>query len=249
MLAVSSNMSFISWNTLIYPWHLAAVVLTRQFNTECLGRRNLITLLDILTCMSTKTICCVICGVAHCKTAQVSVVHQTMEVQEQESLGRWDGLGSRDAISRVETMENIRQVVMKKVEAIKPIPSGAPSPPASGSPPSSDLNDILAHLLMLSKRCPFEDVRERSSRLLQSVQVRDSNYFPRMPFLKNMMCYVQLHGAAICFPILVVIVLFRRHLLLSSPPHQHYKHVISVKTQHMDYIYNDTIRQREVIST
>lgn len=94
-----------------------------------------------------------------------------MEVQEQESLGRWDGLGSRDAISRVEAMENIRQVVMTKVGAIKPIPSGAPSPPASGSPPSSDLNDILAHLLMLSRRCPFEDIRESSSRLLQSVQV------------------------------------------------------------------------------
>lgn len=93
-----------------------------------------------------------------------------MEVQEQESLGRWDGLGSRDAISRVEAMENIRQVVMTKVEAIKPIPSGAPSPPASGSPLSSDLNDILAHLLMLSRRCPFEDVRGSSSRLLQSLQ-------------------------------------------------------------------------------
>lgn len=94
-----------------------------------------------------------------------------MEVQEQESLGRWDGLGSRDAISRVEAMENIRQLVMTKVEAIKPIPSGAPSPPASGSPLSSDLNDILAHLLMLSRRCPFEDVRGSSSRLLQSLQV------------------------------------------------------------------------------
>lgn len=97
-----------------------------------------------------------------------------MEVQEQESLGRWDGLGSRDAISRMETMENIRQVLMRKVEVIKPIPSGALSPPASGSPPNSDLNDTLAHLLMLSKRCPFEDVRERSSRLLQAVQVGDS---------------------------------------------------------------------------
>lgn len=175
-------MSFISWNTLIYSWHLVAVVLTSQFSTESLLQRNFITLFDILTSMLTKTICCIICGVAYCKTAQVSVLHQTMEVQEQESLGRWDGLGSRDAISRVEAMENIRQVVMKKVEAIKPILSGAPSPPASGSPPGSDLNDILAHLLMLSKRCPFEDVRERSRRLLQSVQVGDSNCFPRMPF-------------------------------------------------------------------
>lgn len=99
-----------------------------------------------------------------------------MDVQQQESLGRWDGLGSRDAISRVEAMENIQQVVMTKVEAIKPIPSGAPtSPPASGSPPSSDLNEMLAHLLMLSRRCPFEDVRKSSSQLLQDVQVGASH--------------------------------------------------------------------------
>lgn len=118
---------------------------------------------------------CVICCVACCKTAQALVLHQKMEVQEQESLGRWDGLGSRDTILRIEAMESIRQAVMRKVEAIKPLPSGAVSPPASGSPPNSDLNDILAHLLMLSKRCPFEDVRERSSRLLQAIQVGDSN--------------------------------------------------------------------------
>lgn len=94
-----------------------------------------------------------------------------MEVQEQESLGRWDGLCSRDATSRSEAMENIRQVLMKKIEVIKPIPSGALSPSALGSPPNSDLNQILAHLLMLSKRCPFEDVRARSGQLLQAVQV------------------------------------------------------------------------------
>lgn len=97
-----------------------------------------------------------------------------MEVQEQESLGRWDGLSSRDATSRIETMESIRQVVMKKIEAIKPIPSGATSPSAIGNPPNGDLNEILAHLLMLCKRCPFEDVRVLSCQLLQAVQVRDS---------------------------------------------------------------------------
>lgn len=94
-----------------------------------------------------------------------------MEVQEQESVGRWDGLSSRDATSRIETMENIQQVVMKKIEAIKPMLSGALSPSAVGSPPNSDLNAILAHLLMLSKRCPFEDVRALSGQLLQAVQV------------------------------------------------------------------------------
>uniref|UniRef100_A0A674MGK0 Sestrin 1 n=1 Tax=Takifugu rubripes TaxID=31033 RepID=A0A674MGK0_TAKRU len=93
-----------------------------------------------------------------------------MEVQEQESVGRWDGLSSRDATSRIETMENIQQVVMKKIEAIKPMPPGAFSPSAVGSPPNSDLNAILAHLLMLSKRCPFEDVRALSGQLLRAAQ-------------------------------------------------------------------------------
>ncbi|KAG8011341.1 hypothetical protein GBF38_006082 [Nibea albiflora] len=93
-----------------------------------------------------------------------------MEVQGQESLGRWEGLGSRDAISRTEAMDNICQVVMSKAEAIRPIPSQAVSSPASGSPPNSDLNDMLAHLLMLSKRCPHEDVRKRCVGLLLSVQ-------------------------------------------------------------------------------
>lgn len=94
-----------------------------------------------------------------------------MEVQDQDSLGRWDGLSSRDAISRDAAMEHIQQEVLRKVEAIGPIPT--PSPPALGTLQRSDLNDILAHLLMLSKRCPFEDVRERSLHLLQTVQVGD----------------------------------------------------------------------------
>ncbi|KAK1889543.1 putative 12.4 kDa protein in nrdA-td intergenic region [Dissostichus eleginoides] len=90
-----------------------------------------------------------------------------MEVQDRESLGRWEGLGSRDAISRTEAMENIRQDVMRRVETIRPITSLAP---ASKSPPKSDLNDILAHLLMLTKRCPFDDVKEQCVRILQGVQ-------------------------------------------------------------------------------
>uniref|UniRef100_A0A8C7XT44 Sestrin 1 n=1 Tax=Oryzias sinensis TaxID=183150 RepID=A0A8C7XT44_9TELE len=90
-----------------------------------------------------------------------------MEVQDQESLGRWDRLGSRDLSTRLEAMEIISQEVTRKVEAIGPLTS---SPPATGTVLSSDLNDILAHLLMLSKRCPFEDVRERCIQLLQEVQ-------------------------------------------------------------------------------
>uniref|UniRef100_A0A3B3BLK6 Sestrin 1 n=1 Tax=Oryzias melastigma TaxID=30732 RepID=A0A3B3BLK6_ORYME len=94
-----------------------------------------------------------------------------MEVQE--SLGRWDRLGSRDLGSRLEAMEIISQEVARKVEAIGPLTS---SPPATSL--GSDLNDILAHLLMLSKRCPFEDVRERSIQLLQEVQVGCCSFLP-----------------------------------------------------------------------
>ncbi|XP_061563405.1 sestrin-1 isoform X1 [Cololabis saira] len=93
-----------------------------------------------------------------------------MEMQDQESLGRWDRLGSRDASSRAEAMEIICLEVTRKVEAIGPITSLPHSPPASGSPPKNDLNDTLAHILMLAKRCPFEDVRERFVQLLQGIQ-------------------------------------------------------------------------------
>uniref|UniRef100_A0A3B5KZU9 Sestrin 1 n=1 Tax=Xiphophorus couchianus TaxID=32473 RepID=A0A3B5KZU9_9TELE len=88
-------------------------------------------------------------------------------MQHQESLGRWDGLGSRDASSRAEAMEFICQEVMRKVEAIEPIKAATPAP---GSSSNSDLNDILVHLLMLSRRCPFEDVRGRCTQLLRDIQ-------------------------------------------------------------------------------
>lgn len=116
-----------------------------------------------------------------------------MEVQEQESLGRWDGLSSRDAASRTEAMENIQQVVMKKIEAIKPMPPGALAPSPVGSPPNSDLNAILAHLLMLSRRCPFEDVRALSGQLLHAVQVGGGLRWSRWLVL---LCCVALHQAA-----------------------------------------------------
>ncbi|KAL8186351.1 UNVERIFIED_CONTAM: hypothetical protein K2H54_069173 [Gekko kuhli] len=89
---------------------------------------------------------------------------------------RWDGLCSRDAGARDGALENIRQSVLKKSEAValgkgKPAPpaaEGLPLPPAHGSP--GGLNEMLAHLLMLSRRCPFRDVREKSEAILRSVQ-------------------------------------------------------------------------------
>ena len=95
-----------------------------------------------------------------------------MDVVDQDALGRWDGLSSRDAGSRDSAMETIQQELMRIVEAIGHAPASQPRSPASPGPPCRVLNGILAHLLMLSKRCPFQDIRERCGWLLQTVQVR-----------------------------------------------------------------------------
>ncbi|CAL8392095.1 unnamed protein product [Arctogadus glacialis] len=93
-----------------------------------------------------------------------------MDVVDQDALGRWDGLSSRDAGSRDSAMETIQQELMRIVEAIGRAPASQPRSPASPGPPCRVLNGILAHLLMLSKRCPFQDIRERCGWLLQTVQ-------------------------------------------------------------------------------
>lgn len=85
-----------------------------------------------------------------------------------DSAGRWDALGSRDSSFRHAAMELIHQEVMRRIENIGPIQSS--SPPALDAL-SSDLNSLLAHVLMLSKRCPYEDVRKKCICLLQMVQV------------------------------------------------------------------------------
>lgn len=89
-----------------------------------------------------------------------------------DSAGRWDALGSRDSSSRQAAMELIHQEVMKRIENIGSIldPQSS-SPSAMDDSLSSDLNSLLAHVLMLSKRCPYEDVREKCICLLQRVQV------------------------------------------------------------------------------
>lgn len=90
----------------------------------------------------------------------------------------WEALASRDSCSREAAMEHIEQEVKRKVESIGPILK-TPSASASSSSSSSfspvmaeDLNCILARVLMLSTRCPYEDVRGRCVWLLRSVQVR-----------------------------------------------------------------------------
>ncbi|XP_051781572.1 sestrin-1 isoform X1 [Erpetoichthys calabaricus] len=82
-----------------------------------------------------------------------------------DGAGRWVGLGSRDAGTREVAMEIIRQDVMNRAEGIGPIRETM-----GQFPGGVDLNDILARLLMLSKRCPFQDVREKCLQVLQGVQ-------------------------------------------------------------------------------
>ena len=86
----------------------------------------------------------------------------------QDPLARWDALCSRDRSSREATMEVINQEVLRRAEGIGPLSPGAATCPSQ----AADLNDMLARILMFSKRCPFGDVREKCSGILQSVQVR-----------------------------------------------------------------------------
>ncbi|KAG1963978.1 sestrin-1 [Pimephales promelas] len=87
-----------------------------------------------------------------------------------DSAGRWDALASRDSSFRQSAMELIHQEVMRKIENIGPIPDPQSSSPPAMDAPSSDLNSLLAHVLMFSKRCPYEDVRKKCICLLQKVQ-------------------------------------------------------------------------------
>ncbi|XP_064145619.1 sestrin-1 isoform X3 [Loxodonta africana] len=91
---------------------------------------------------------------------------------EGENEMRWDGLCSRDSSTREIALENIRQIILRKTEyfrSVKETPH-RPSHELSNAVSSDGLNKLLAHLLMLSKRCPFKDVREKSEFILKSVQ-------------------------------------------------------------------------------
>ncbi|XP_063167399.1 sestrin-1 isoform X1 [Candoia aspera] len=88
---------------------------------------------------------------------------------------RWDGLCNRDASTRDSALENIKQVVLKKSEAMalnkdsaSPVTADGLLPSASSAP--GGLNKMLAHLLLLSKRCPFRDMREKTETILKHVQ-------------------------------------------------------------------------------
>ncbi|XP_007255735.2 sestrin-1 isoform X2 [Astyanax mexicanus] len=85
-------------------------------------------------------------------------------MDSRDSGATWEGLASRDAGSRDAAMESLHQEVMKRVKSIGPVPETPYSPAAS------DLNHILARILMLSKRCPYDDVKEKCIWILRSIQ-------------------------------------------------------------------------------
>ncbi|XP_075354619.1 sestrin-1 isoform X2 [Mycteria americana] len=94
-------------------------------------------------------------------------------MEEREGEVRWDGLCSRDAATRAAALDTIGQAVLRRSETIAPVAAVPPSRAADGLlvPAARDgLSEVLARLLMLSKRCPFPDVREKSEAILSEVQ-------------------------------------------------------------------------------
>ncbi|XP_074982733.1 sestrin-1 isoform X4 [Caretta caretta] len=95
-------------------------------------------------------------------------------MEEREGEVRWDGLCSRDASTRDAALENIRQAVLRRTARISPVKEDPPPESSEGRLTSATaldrLNEMLARLLMLSKRCPFRDVREKSESVLKNVQ-------------------------------------------------------------------------------
>ncbi|XP_012877822.1 PREDICTED: uncharacterized protein LOC105990053 [Dipodomys ordii] len=91
---------------------------------------------------------------------------------EGENEVRWDGLCTRDSTTREAALENIRQIVLRKTEYLRSLKEATyrSSDGLSNAVSLDGLNKLLAHLLMLSKRCPFKDVREKSEFILKSVQ-------------------------------------------------------------------------------
>lgn len=89
----------------------------------------------------------------------------SMITNEEENV-TWKGLCSRDSQTREQAMQNITEEVQTKVNVAVPAMEEAPCPDPS------DLSPVLARILMLSKRCPFPDVRQKSLEVLNQVQVQ-----------------------------------------------------------------------------
>ncbi|XP_051881043.1 sestrin-1 isoform X3 [Pristis pectinata] len=82
--------------------------------------------------------------------------------------GRWDGLCSRDPGRRQAALDGVRQAVLSLSERLGG--GGPPAPSPGCSSPADGLNEYLVRLLVLSRRCPFSDVRDKCGAILQVVQ-------------------------------------------------------------------------------
>ncbi|NXD80020.1 SESN1 protein, partial [Halcyon senegalensis] len=94
-------------------------------------------------------------------------------MEEREGEVRWDGLCSRDAATRAAALDTIGQAVLRRSETVAPVAAVPPTRAADGllvPAARNGLSEVLARLLMLSKRCPFPDVREKSEAILSGVQ-------------------------------------------------------------------------------
>lgn len=131
---------------------------------------------------------------------------------EEENEVRWDGLCSRDSTTRETALENIRQIILRKTEYLRSVKETPyPSDGFSNAVCLDGLNKLLAHLLMLSKRCPFKDVREKSEFILKSVQVRKSIIIT----INTMKCYLHLYSLCISNRLLCELIIndeFNLHL-------------------------------------
>lgn len=106
---------------------------------------------------------------------------------DREGEVRWDGLCSRDASAREGALENIKQAALKKSEAAALGLKASSADTAAATEglllsaaihkAGDGLNQMLVRLLMLTKRCPFRDVREKSEAILTSVQVKECILF------------------------------------------------------------------------
>lgn len=98
-------------------------------------------------------------------------------MEEREGEVRWDGLCSRDAAARDAALDTIGQAVLRRAEGIA---SGAAADGLPVPAARDGLGEALARLLMLSKRCPFPDVREKSEAILSGVQVSAAEHSLRL---------------------------------------------------------------------
>ncbi|KAE8602735.1 hypothetical protein XENTR_v10014101 [Xenopus tropicalis] len=88
---------------------------------------------------------------------------------ENEEKLTFEALCSRDPRTRELAINNIKEEVKRKIEL-----QGSVMTQMDRTGPS-ELNQMLARLLMLSKRCPFPDIRRKTFEILGMVQLSNGS--------------------------------------------------------------------------